>query len=48
MQKPQLLEYQEQKDDDGEAGTQEILPQVPQAPGASGNQVNWEMPGIGA
>ena len=35
------IDHQEQEDHHGAAGNEEILPQVPQAPGAQGNQVDW-------
>jgi hypothetical protein len=48
VQEPELFEYQKQEDDDGAAGIEEVLPQMPQAPDTPGNQVNWELPGPGA
>jgi hypothetical protein len=41
VQESELFEHQEQEDDDRAAGDEEILPQVPPAPGAQGNQVDW-------
>jgi hypothetical protein len=40
MQKPELQQNEEQADDDGTSGIQEILPVLPQAPAASGDEVN--------
>jgi hypothetical protein len=39
VQKPQLLVNQEQEDDNRAARNEEVLPPLPQASGAQGNQV---------
>jgi hypothetical protein len=39
MQEPELLLDQEQEDHDGAPGIQEILPALPEASAAQGNQV---------
>jgi hypothetical protein len=41
VQESELLEHEEQEDYHRAAGNEEILPQVPQAPSAQGNQVDW-------
>jgi hypothetical protein len=40
VQESQLLEHQEQEDHDRAVGIEEVLPELPEAPGASRNQVN--------
>jgi hypothetical protein len=42
MQESQLHIYQEQENYHGAAGTQQVLPALPKAPAAQGNQVEWE------
>jgi hypothetical protein len=39
VQEPELFVHQKQEDHDGTAGTKEILPLLPQASAAPGNQV---------
>jgi hypothetical protein len=39
MQEPELLVYEEQENDHGTPGDEEILPALPETPGAQGNQV---------
>jgi hypothetical protein len=39
MQEPELFGHQEQKDHDRAPGTEEVLPALPEAPAAQGNQV---------
>jgi hypothetical protein len=46
MQEPELFGHQEQEDHHGAAGNEEILPVLPEAPAAQGNQV--ELKRIGA
>jgi hypothetical protein len=41
MQRPELHEHEEQEDDNGASRVEEVLPEVPQASAAQGNQVNW-------
>src|SRR5206468_8425199 len=41
VQQSELLQHEEQEEHHGAARNEEILPQVPQAPGAQGNQVDW-------
>jgi hypothetical protein len=42
MQEPELLGHQEQEDHHGATGDEEILPVLPEAPTAQGNQVELE------
>jgi len=39
MQEPELLFDEEQEDNDGASGNEEVLPALPQTPGPQGNQV---------
>jgi hypothetical protein len=39
VQKPELLFDQEQKDQDRAPGNEQVLPALPEAPAAQGNQV---------
>jgi hypothetical protein len=39
VQEPELHVYEEQEDHDGTPGNEEVLPALPEAPGAQGNQV---------
>jgi hypothetical protein len=39
VQESQLLQHQEQKDHYGTPGNEEILPALPEAPGAQGDQI---------
>jgi hypothetical protein len=39
VQEPELFQYQEQEDHYRTAGNEEILPPLPEAPAAQGNQV---------
>jgi hypothetical protein len=39
MQGTELYEHEEQENNDGAAGIQEVLPALPQASAASGNEV---------
>jgi hypothetical protein len=39
VQKPELHVYQEQEDDYGAPGDEEVLPALPETPGPQGNQV---------
>jgi hypothetical protein len=48
MQKPELFGHQEQEDHYGAVGDEEVLPVLPEAPAAQGNQVELGRTGIGA
>jgi hypothetical protein len=48
MQESELFEHEKQENHHRTAGIEKVLPEVPQAPGTSGNQVNWELPDPGA
>jgi hypothetical protein len=39
VQEPELFFHQEQEDHHGAAGIEEVLPALPEAPAAQGNQV---------
>jgi hypothetical protein len=39
VQEPELHVYEEQEDHHGTPGNEEVLPALPEAPGAQGNQV---------
>jgi hypothetical protein len=41
VQKSELQQYEEQEDDHRSSGIQKVLPVLPEAPRAQGNQVNW-------
>jgi hypothetical protein len=41
MQEPELFGHEEQEDHHGAAGNEEILPVLPEAPAAQGNQVEF-------
>jgi hypothetical protein len=48
MQESELFKHEKQENHHRTAGIEKVLPEVPQAPGTSGNQVNWDLPDPGA
>jgi hypothetical protein len=44
MQESELFVYEEQENYNRASGDEEVLPSLPQAPAAQGNQVEWYCP----
>jgi hypothetical protein len=41
VQRPELFDHQEQEDDTGPFGVQQVLPEVPEAHAAQGSEINF-------